>query len=75
VFESCDGHQTIMDDYSKKLVQYLAKSIDDVCPYEDANLQRLYHLGFMQGFIAKMIIQDNKNLHIFQKVIEELKDE
>ena len=49
-----------MDDHKKKLVQFVAKSIDNVCPYEDVNLQRMYHLGFMQAFIAEMILQDNK---------------
>ena len=64
-----------MDDYKKNLVQFLAKSIDDVCPYKDSHLQRLYHLGFMQSFISELILQDNKNLHIFKKIIEELKNE
>ena len=63
-----------MDEYNKKLVQYVAKSIDDVCPYEDANLKRMYHLGLMQGFIAKLIVEDNKNLYLFKKVIEEKKN-
>jgi hypothetical protein len=64
-----------MDDYKTKLVQYVAKTIDDVCPYEEKDLQRMYHLGFMQGFIAELILQDNKNLHLFKKIIEESKND
>ena len=52
----------------------LFRSIDDVCPYDDAGRQRLYHIGFMQALLARLMVDDNRNLNEFKKVIQEIKD-
>ena len=58
-----------------KYIKYISDSIDDVCPYDDAGRQRLYHIGFMQALLARLMQEDNRNFHIFKNTIERLKDE
>ena len=60
-----------MDDYKEKLRLYIERSIHDVCPYEDKELQVAYHLGFAQGVMVRMFLMDNKNMALFKKIIEE----
>jgi len=63
-----------MNDHQEKIRLYIARSVQDVCPYEDKNLQLAYQLGFMQGVMVRMILMDNKNLSLFKKIIEENKN-
>ena len=58
-----------------KYIKYISESIDDVCPYDDPSRQRLYHIGFMQAILARLMQEDNRNFHIFKNTIERLKDE
>ena len=57
-----------------KYIKYISESIDNVCPYDDANRQRLYHIGFMQAILARLMREDSKNLHIFKQTIEKVED-
>jgi len=63
-----------MNDHQEKIRLYIGRSVQDVCPYEDKNLQLAYQLGFMQGVMVRMILMDNKNLSLFKKIIEENKN-
>jgi hypothetical protein len=62
-----------MDDYKEKLRIYIERSIHDVCPYEDKNLQLIYHIGFLQGFLVRMMLRDSKVVDLFKRVIEDNK--
>ena len=57
-----------------KYIKYIEQSIDEVCPYEDANHQRLYHIGFMQAVLARLMSEDSRNIEIFKKIIEKRKE-
>lgn len=63
-----------MDEHKERLRLYIERSIHDVCPYEDKDLQIAYHTGFLQGFLVRLILKDSKNLDLFKKVIEERKN-
>ena len=63
-----------MDDYQEKLRLYIERSIQNVCPYEDKDLQVAYQVGFLQGVMIRMILMDNKNLSLFKKIVEENKN-
>jgi hypothetical protein len=63
-----------MDEYQEKILLYIQRSVQNVCPYEEKDLQVAYQLGFMQGVMVRMILMDNKNLSLFKKIIEENKN-
>ena len=63
-----------MDDHKEKLRLYIERSVCNVCPYEDKDLQVAYQVGFLQGVMIRMILMDNKNLSLFKKIVEENKN-
>lgn len=58
----------------EKYIKYIEQNIDDVCPYEDADRQKLYHIGFMQAVLSRLLLEDNRNLEIFKTTIQRIKD-
>ena len=61
-------------DLLTRYMKYVEKEIGDVCPFTDKDRVRMYHIGFMQAVLARLLLEDNRNLHIFQKIIEEVED-
>ena len=61
-------------DLLTRYMQYVEKEVGGVCPFTDMDRVRMYHIGFMQAVLARLLLEDNRNLHIFQKIIEEVKD-
>jgi len=57
-----------------KYIKYISESIDDVCPYDDPSRQRLYHIGFMQAILARLMTEDNKNFQTFKRIVKELEN-
>ena len=60
-------------DYKENLRLIIERSIDNVCPYEDQDLQKMYHIGFMQSLLVELFLRDNANQQLFKKLIEEKK--
>lgn len=60
-----------MDDHKEKLRKFIERSIHDVCPYEDIDLQKAYHIGFLQGVLIRLFLSDSKNIDLFKKVIKD----
>ena len=63
-----------MDEYKEKLRVYIERKIHSICPHEDKNLQLVYHIGFLQAMLVRMMINDSKNIDLFNKVIEEVEN-
>lgn len=61
-------------DLLTRYMQYVEKEVGGVCPFTDKDRVRMYHIGFMQAVLARLLLEDNRNLHIFQKIIEEVED-
>ena len=58
------------DDY----VRFIQQSIDSICPYKSNEaLHRLYHAGFLAGYLAKILEKDQYNLREFKQQIDYLK--
>ena len=55
-------------------MEYVEKEVGGVCPFTDKDRVRMYHIGFMQAVLARLLLEDNRNLHIFQKIIEAVED-
>lgn len=60
-------------DYKENLRLIIERSIDNVCPYEDPDLQKMYHIGFMQSLLVSLFLKDSDNQQLFRKLIEEKK--
>ena len=47
-------------DYSHEdYVKFIQQSVESVCPYKNNEaLHRLYHAGFLAGYLAKMLQKD-----------------
>ena len=62
-------------DYSHEdYVKFIQQSIDSVCPYKNNEaLHRLYHAGFLAGYLAKFLERDPYNVREFKRHIEHMK--
>ncbi len=55
-------------------VTFIQKSVDSVCPHKgNENLHRLYHVGFLVGYLAKILERDPYNVREFKQHIEYIK--
>ena len=61
-------------DLLTRYMEYVEKEVGGVCPFTDKDRVRMYHIGFMQAVLARLLLEDNRNLHIFQKIIEAVED-
>ena len=60
-------------DYSHQdYVNYIQRMIENICPYEDERLRRLYHAGFLASYLAKQMERDPYYLRVFKRHIDEL---
>jgi hypothetical protein len=62
-------------DYSHEdYVKFIQQSVESVCPYRgNESLHRLYHAGFLAGYLAKMLEKDPYYLREFKRHIEHVK--
>ena len=61
-------------DLLTKYIQYVEKEIGGVCPFTDKDRVRMYHIGFLQAVLARLLLEDNRNFHIFNKILEEVEN-
>jgi hypothetical protein len=55
-------------------VTFIQKSVDSVCPYKNnESLHRLYHAGFLAGYLAKLLERDPYYVREFKQHIEHIK--
>ena len=62
-----------MDYEHEDYVKYIQQMVESICPYEDEQLRRLYHAGFLASYLAKQLEKDPWNLREFKQYIEEIK--
>lgn len=55
-----------------QLVEYIQRSIADVCPYENEHLKRLYHIGFLSSLLADLMYSDSKYFDKFNHRVKTL---
>ena len=62
-------------DYSHEdYVKFIQQSVESVCPYKSNEaLHRLYHAGFLAGYLAKMLEKDPYYVREFKRHIEHIK--
>ena len=62
-------------DYSHEdYVKFIQQSVESVCPYKNNEaLHRLYHAGFLAGYLAKMLQKDPYYVREFKQHIEHIK--
>ena len=58
----------------EKYVNYIQQSVQLACPYEDDNLRRLYHAGFLASYLASMFERDPWYFREFQRHIRDTKN-
>lgn len=55
-------------------VKFIQQSVDSICPYKGNESQhRLYHAGFLAGYLAKLLQRDPWFLKEFKAHIEQIK--
>ena len=63
-----------MDYKHEDYVKFIQQSVDSVCPYKSNEaLHRLYHAGFLAGYLAKFLERDPYYVREFKKHIEHIK--
>ena len=55
-------------------VNFIQQAVDRVCPYEDERLKRLYHVGFLASYLARIMEHEPERVAMFRLQIERLTD-
>jgi len=56
-------------------VKYIQKMIESLDGYQDESRRRLYHIGFLTGYLAKVLERDPFLLREFEEQIEALRED
>jgi hypothetical protein len=57
-------------------VKFIQQSVESVCPKQykgNESMHRLYHAGFLAGYLAKMLEKDPYYVREFKRHIEHIK--
>jgi hypothetical protein len=64
-----------MSKRQQEYIKYIQKLVESLDTYQDEAQRRLYHIGFLTGYLAKVLERDPFLLREFEDQIEALKED
>ena len=58
-----------------QMVNYIQQQVEQLDSYQSESMRRLYHVGFLTGFLAKILLRDPFLLQEFNDQIDQHKKE
>lgn len=58
-----------MNPRKQELIEYIQRSINSICSYENEHTKRLYHIGFLSSILADLMYTDSMTLDKFKQRI------
>jgi len=58
----------------KDLAEWIQRSINEICPYEDESVKRLYFVGFLSSYLASLMMNDSQEFYRFKNKMDKAAD-
>ena len=61
-----------MNPRKQELIEYIQRSINSICSYENEHTKRLYHIGFLSSILADLMYTDSMTLDKFKRRVQKI---